>query len=144
MLIYIITIYLLKIITSFTLNKIHLIIIENSPLVALATLAHQTLGALAKPGRPSAKESVITITVDEFHTNSNSDNGLKLSNGTSPSLSANKNSESETHKKCNESSLTHSYSEVFMNNDSYIAPGADMLLDPNIYDAESGKIAING
>ena len=144
MLIYIITIYLLKIITSFTFNKIHLIIIENSPLVALATLAHQTLGALAKPGRPSAKESVITITVDEFHTNSNSDNGLKLSNGTSPSLSANKNSESETHKKCNESSLTHSYSEVFMNNDSYIAPGADMLLDPNIYDAESGKIAING
>ena len=121
-----------------------MIIIENSPLVALATLAHQTLGALAKPGRPSAKESVITITVDEFHTNSNSDNGLKLSNGTSPSLSANKNSESETHKKCNESSLTHSYSEVFMNNDSYIAPGADMLLDPNIYDEESGKIAING
>ena len=99
---------------------------------------------MAKPGRPSAKESVITITVDEFHTNSNSDNGLKLSNGTSPSLSANKNSESETHKKCNESSLTHSYSEVFMNNDSYIAPGADMLLDPNIYDEESGKIAING
>ena len=144
MLIYIITIYSLKIITSFTFNKIHLIIIENSPLLALATLAHQTLGALAKPGRPSAKESVITITVDEFHTNSNSDNGLKLSNGTSPSLSANKNSESETHKKCNESSLTHSYSEVFMNNDSYIAPGADMLLDPNIYDAESGKIAING
>ena len=134
------------------IKNYHLIYIRQNPfdnnltfpLVALATLAHQTLGALAKPGRPSAKESVITITVDEFHTNSNSDNGLKLSNGTSPSLSANKNSESETHKKCNESSLTHSYSEVFMNNDSYIAPGADMLLDPNIYDAESGKIAING
>ena len=115
------------------------------PILALATLACEAVGALAKPGHPSAKESVITITVDEFRTNSNSDNGIKLSNGTSPSLSANQNSESETHKKSkNNSSLTHSYSEVFMNNDSYIAPGADMLLDPNIYDEESGKNAING
>ena len=97
------------------------------------------------PGPPSANENVITITVDEFHTNSNSDNGIRLSNGTSPSLSANHSSEFENHdKNKNGSSLTHSYSEVFMNNDSYIAPGADMLLDPHSYDVESGKKAING
>ena len=36
--------------------------------------------------------------------------------------------------------LSRSYSEVFMNNDdSYITPGADMILDPNNYDSESGK-----
>ena len=93
---------------------------------------------------PSAKENVITITVDEFRSNSNSDNGLRLSNGTSPTLSANHNSETETHKRLkSETSITHSYSEVFMNNDSYIAPGADVLLDPHSYDAESGKNAIN-
>ena len=61
---------------------------------------------------------MITITVDEFHSKSSSDNGLRLSNGTSPSLSANHNSGLETHdKNKNGSSLTHSYSEVFMNND---------------------------
>ena len=92
---------------------------------------------------------MITITVDEFQSNSNSDNSLRLSNGTSPSpTSANHNSESETHyyndKKLNDNEkktgmLSHSYSEVFMNNDSYVTPGADILLDPNIYDVESGK-----
>ena len=116
----------------------------NFEFVALATLAYEAVGALAKPGHPSAKENVITITVDEFRSNSNSDNGLRLSNGTSPTLSANHNSETETHKRLkSETSITHSYSEVFMNNDSYIAPGADVLLDPHSYDAESGKNAIN-
>jgi hypothetical protein len=104
---------------------------------------------LAKPQHPSAKQSVITIKVDEFHSNSNSDNGPKLSNGTSPSpTSANHNSESKTHydksKRQSDNDkktgmLSHSYSEVFMNNDSYVTPGADILLDPNNYDDGSGK-----
>ena len=110
------------------------------------------MGALAKPRHPSAKQNVITITVDEFHSNSNSDNdGLWLSNGSSPSTtSANQNSESETHYYNNKMTLnqdneqktgmlSRSYSEVFMNNDSYVTPGADILLDPNNYDVESGK-----
>ena len=123
------------------MTKLHF----NFNILALTTLAYNAVGALAKPGHPSANENVITITVDEFHSNSNSDNGLRLSNGTSPSLSANHNSGLETHdRNKNGSSLTHSYSEVFMNNDSYIAPGADMLLDPHSYDVESGKNAING
>ena len=109
------------------------------------------MGALAKPRHPSAKESVITITVDEFHSKSSSDNGLRLSNGASPTTSsANYHNELELQhadKNQNEKLLTdkkytlsRSYSEVFMNNDdSYITPGADMILDPNNYDSESGK-----
>ncbi len=75
---------------------------------------------------PSSKQSVITINVDEYHSNSNSDNGHKLSNGASPSaISANQ-----------ESMFHNSSSKLFMNND---APGADTLLEHDNYDAESGK-----
>ena len=130
------------------MTKLHF----NFNILALTTLAYNAVGALAKPGHPSANENVITITVDEFHSNSNSDNGLRLSNGTSPSpTSANHNSESETHycesKGQNDNELmtgmlTRSYSEVFMNNDSYVTPGADILLDKNNFDVESGKKAL--
>ena len=75
---------------------------------------------------PSSKKNVITINVDEFHSNSNSDNGHKLSNGASPSsISANQ-----------ESMFHNSSSELFMNN---ATPGADIQLAPDNYDAKSGK-----
>ena len=104
---------------------------------------------MAKPGHPSAKQSVITITVDEFHSHSNSDNDLRLSNGTSTSPSANHNSdnsESEIQNKSieqNEPTLIHSYSEVFMNNEYYVSPAADILLNQSNYDDESGKRPLN-
>ena len=89
---------------------------------------------------------MITLTVDEFHSNSNSDNSLsRYSNGNnSPAQSANHNSDTHPATKINlknyrESTLSTSYSEVFMNNDSYVAPGADILLDPSNYNPESGK-----
>ena len=73
------------------------------------------------------------------------DNGLRLSNGTSPSPSANKSElfKSTNHKSINESnhqSLGISSSELFMHNQSYVTPGAELLANTtkNV-DPDSGK-----
>ena len=90
---------------------------------------------------------MITINVDEFHSNPNSDNGLRLSNGTSPSPSANLHVGPDNHivdfksvtQNDKESSLYNSSSEVFVDNECYIVPVADRLWDSRKCYSESVK-----
>lgn len=73
------------------------------------------------------------------------DNGLRLSNGTSPSPSANesesfKSSKHKSIKENEQQSLYLSSSELFMNNQSYVTPGAELLASStNNVDPKSGK-----
>ena len=92
-------------------------------------------------------DGVFKIIIDDLddHT-THVDNGLMLSNGTSPSPSANelesfKSTKHKSIKENEQQSLYVSSSELFMNNQSYAKPAAELLSSTttNNADPKSGK-----
>lgn len=112
---------------------------------ALKTLATAALGALAQPRGPidnsaipqnkySSKGNILTINIEDLDDYSVkvSHNSHGLSNGTSPSPSAN---DTKSFKFQNQKIVYNS-----QESESYISPAADLLLSANSDDPESGKM----
>ena len=105
---------------------------------------------MSKPNTNSSKDDVFQIIIDDLddHT-THVDNGLRLSNGTSPSFPSAKKSElfiSTNHKSIKESNhqslgSISSSSELFMHNQSYVTPGDELLANTskNVDPDDSGK-----